>query len=99
MPLSSYLLYLTAGRLLVWLLQINGLTKPIWDSHPKLQELGECDLCLGFWVYLFLALFVKGATLGLWSWPIDRLVLAAVSAMGAHLLRIGWDSKFGITVV
>lgn len=99
MPLSSYLLYLTAGRLLTWLLQINGLTRPIWNSHPTLQELSECDLCLGFWVYLFLALFVKGATFGLWSWPTDRLVLAALSALGAHLLRIGWDNKFGITVV
>lgn len=98
MALSDFLLYLLAGRLWTWLLQTNGLTRPVWDLHPKLKELSECDLCLGFWVYLVLALRRREKG----PFPPSEggtLTLAAGSALLAHLLRLGWQAKFGITVI
>lgn len=95
MSLTQFVLYLAAGRLLTWLLQISGLMRPVWGKHPKLKELAECDLCLGFWVYLALA---PRRAFGLWSDPGERIVLAAFSSLAAHLLRLGWQAKFGVTV-
>lgn len=97
--MQDFLFYLAAGRLMTWLLQINGLTRPVFDSHPKLAELRECDLCLGFWVYLGLALFFT-PPLALFPRPVKQVVVAALSTFMMHLLRLGWASKFGgITVI
>lgn len=90
MELREFVLYLLAGRLWTWLLQTNGLTRPVWSLHPKLRELSECDLCLGFWVYLVLALRRRAR---------GPLTLAAGTAFLAHLLSIGWQVKFGTTVI
>lgn len=97
MKLPDFLLYLAIGKLITWLLQTNGLTRPIWKLHPILAELEQCDLCLGFWVYLVLALFLR-STLSLWPGPINRIVLAALSSFMAHLLRLGWENKFGVVI-
>lgn len=102
MSLETWLLYLAAGRLLTWLLQTNGLMRPVWGLSSLLTELRDCDLCLGFWVYLTLAILSPHTQfLSLLNWPawLGVIVLAALSAFIAHLLRLGYQSKFGITVI
>lgn len=99
MSLFNFLFYLAAGRLITWLLQTNGLMRPVWQSHPLLAEMRACDLCLGFWVYLGLALAWPRRIFGLWPHDIERGLLAAITAMVAHLLRLGWLSKFGTVVI
>lgn len=99
MTVAQFLLYLASGRLLTWLLQTNGLTRRLWRTHPLLTELSGCDLCLGFWMYLALALLLgPGDVFGLWRRG-ERVVLAAGSTFLAHLVRLGWQSKFGVTVI
>lgn len=97
MILPEFLLYLAAGRLITWLLQINGLMRPIWNRHPLLTELGECDLCLSFWVYLLIGAFLPAA-FGLWPWWLEVVILAALASLLVHLLRLGWQDKFGTVV-
>lgn len=99
MSLEVWLIYLAAGRLITWLLQVNGLLRPLWSLHPLLSELGSCDLCLGFWVYLALGLGLSQEVLGVWPWWAEIVILAALTSFVAHLLRIGWQSKFGVTVI
>ncbi len=88
------------GRLVVWLLQTSGPTKRIWRLHPLLEELADCDLCMGCWVF----------PLGAWLLSVnllDPVYVAVVSeiltgwlvAFGVHLARLGWQSKFGVTVL
>ena len=97
MTLLSFFAFLAAGHLWTWLLQTSGLTRPLWQSHPKLTEVAECDLCLGFWVYLGLGLLRKDRkTTGLWAWSVETVILAGVSAFVMHLIRLGWTQKFGI---
>ena len=88
--------YLLIGRLLIWLLQISGLMRPVWKSHPVLTELSECDLCLGFWVYLGLGWFVT--PLDFWPRFIELVILAAVATFTMHLIRLGWQTKFGVVI-
>lgn len=88
--------YLLIGRLLIWLLQTTGLLRPVWQLHPLLTELSECDLCLGFWVYLGLGWFVTLPDI--WPWPVELVILAAVSTFTMHLIRLGWQAKFGVII-
>ncbi len=90
--------YLASGRLLTWFLQTNGLMRPVWRWKPILSELGQCDLCLGFWVYLGLGSFLKQG-FGLWPRSIEVIVQAAMSSFIMHLLRLGWQMKFGGVII
>jgi len=48
-------LFLLAGRLVIWFIQNTGLLQPVRRRYDLVNELIGCDLCLGFWVYLVLA--------------------------------------------
>lgn len=99
MTVPEFVLFLLTGRLLTWLVQTNGLSKTVWELHPLLKELNECDLCLGFWVFLVMSAIVKrqfSDSLPAWA---ACIVQAAFSAFVTHLIRLGWHSKFGVTVI
>ncbi len=99
MAADRYLLQLSIGALLTWLLQINGLMQPIWRLHSKLLELVECDLCLGFWVHLFIGIVTGSILTGLFPAWFEPVAYASISSFLVHLLRSGWNSKFGYTIV
>jgi len=92
-----------AGLLRAWTYRAigtAGLLKSLWRRHPLLMELAGCDLCLGFWVYLALAGLYRGGRLfGLWPAWLERVILAGLAALGVHLVRLGWEAKFGMTVI
>jgi len=97
MGIINFLFFLAIGRLIIWLLQINGLLKPFWALHELLAELGECDLCLGFWVYLGLSFTFENQLPEL-PWLISNIALAAIASFMVHLIRLGWGVKFGIVI-
>ncbi len=93
-----FLVWLGIGRLTIYALQVNGLTRSLFSKYAKLEELVDCDFCLGFWVFSFLA----------WALGINLLAPVYIPALSetmsgllasffVHLVRIGWTSKFGIT--
>ena len=99
MTVPEFALFLLVGRLLIWLIQTNGLSKLIWNLHPVLTELGECDLCLGFWVFLGMMFLASKPMFTFWPFWADYPIQAAIGAFTAHLVCLGWHSKFGITVI
>lgn len=44
---------------------LNFVRNPLKKLHPKLKELFECALCLGFWIGAAFGLFADGSIL---SW-------------------------------
>jgi hypothetical protein len=99
MTVPQFAIHLLTGRLLTWLVQTNGLSRPIWRLHPTLTELGECDLCLGFWGFLAMAILAGKPMFNLWPRWFDYVAQAAISTFVVHLVRLGWQRKFGVTVI
>lgn len=88
---------LVLGRLVIWAAQTSGPTKRIWDWKPILTELGECDFCLGFWVYLALAWIMDVNLLEPNYFPfVSEIVTAIAVSFGVHLARIGWTMQYGV---
>jgi len=88
------------GRLLVWVLQTSGPTKRIWDLHPLLKDLGECDFCMGCWVYTILAIFFKVNLMDPLFYPVVSDVVTGIAfAFVAHLATVGWRTKWGYEVL
>lgn len=98
MTLAQFFIFLATGRLLIWLIQIASLLKPIWALHPLLTELSECDVCLGFWVFLLLAIGLE-PPFDYWHPVVEMIILASIASMMAHLIRLGWTSKFGVEII
>jgi len=99
MTVPNFVLFLMTGRLLTWFLQTNGLLDPIRKLHPLLEEMNECDLCLGFWVFLIMSILLKHQYSNTGPGWFNYLVQATFSTFVAHLLRLGWNSKFGVMVI
>ena len=96
----NFVVLATLGRLLVWVVQTSGPTRRFWSLHPFLAELGECDFCVGCWVFSLLA------------WPLGVNLLAPVYIPGlseivtgiafsfiSHLAAAGWRAKWGTEVL
>lgn len=100
MDLRQVASFLLVGRLFIWIAQIAGALRWFWKLHPLLEELRECDLCLGVWVYLFLAC-VWPMDFGLFRYTavLSQLVVGAVSSFAMHLLRLGWNVRFQTIVM
>lgn len=95
----EFLGFLAAGGIVTWLLQSAGLLKSVWEIHPLLEDLIECDLCLGFWVYLILGMLLRQAVFGLWLWWIEPVIVAAICTTLAHLIRAGWLARYSTTII
>lgn len=93
------MIYLAAGRLLVWTLQNAGLLRWFWSLAPILEELRACDFCMGCWVYFGLIMVMPGPALGIWPTIVERLIIAITTAFLGHLIGIGWRDKFGVTII
>lgn len=88
---------LALGCLVTWTLQTSGPTQRIWSLHPLLTELGECDFCIGVWVYLVLVAVTRVNLLDPFYYPVVSEVVTAIAlSFGVHLARIGWSMKFGV---
>lgn len=97
--MSGWVRFLGIGKLLVYLIQVSPIPRGLPDG--LLQELVECDLCLGFWVYLFLGVMLRK--------DIDEefrrnrfvsgLATASISTFVMHLLSIGWRDKFSTYII
>lgn len=87
------IVYTLIGRILIWALSTTPLFDDVRGGHPKIQELLNCDFCLGFWVYSFLAVVFDlhlDEKRQVRMYPLIGLLTSFVM----HLFTIGWKEKF-----
>lgn len=96
---GDYLLYLSVGKLLIWIGQVF-----VSDTinNRILHKLFSCDLCLGVWTYTILALLFKMTILqDVFPYVpfLSELIAGVFSSFLMHLLSIGYREKFSVVVV
>lgn len=95
--MRTLIVMLVLGRLVIWAAQTSGPMKRIWSLNTLLTELGDCDFCLGFWVYLALAAVMKVNLLEPDYFPfVSEIVTAIVASFSVHIARIGWTMQYGV---
>jgi hypothetical protein len=74
--------------------------KIIW-LYQFFSSLISCNLCLGTWVYFFLALVFRVALFkSVFYCPvISELATGATISLAVHLFSIGWNEWFGTLVI
>lgn len=93
-----YFAYAALGKLLIYLFQKFPLTLSLSKRSEFLKQLFECDLCLGVWIYFFLALLFGTDKFYDWTYVpvITEFVIGAVTSFVMYLISIGWKSEFTI---
>ena len=95
--MRALIIAIVLGRLFIWVIQTNGLTRRIWKRHPILTELGECDFCLGVWVFTLLAWKMGVNFLEPDYYPLLSEFFTGIAlSFGVHLARIGWTASFTV---
>jgi len=94
----EFFLYAFIGRLLVFAVQKFPTEKIPLLNRELLQELINCDLCLGFWVYLVLS-FWMDVTILIDEFLLAQIVTAFATSLAVHLMRVGFDTEFKIIKV
>jgi hypothetical protein len=64
-----------------------------------LTTLIECNLCLGFWVYLILLIWFRVNIFSVYYPGLSEVATAALVSFVMWLLTVGWFSEFGIIEV
>ena len=96
---SSFALLLAVGKLLIFLGQKFVASN---SKNAFINRLFDCDLCLGTWVYIGLALAFKVAIFqDVYGYVplVSEVVTGAVATFGMHLLSLGWRMKFAVEVI
>lgn len=96
---AGYLLFLAAGRLLIFL-GVKFVTQND-IKIPFVQKLASCLLCSGVWVYTILS-FVSGYRI-LEDWTVvpflSQVITGCFSAYLMYLVEVGWKSTYEVIVV
>lgn len=102
MSLLDALAYIAIGKVLIYL----GMQVPLPDFLKKIKTieyLHGCDLCLGVWVYGFLAFFMQMDLLSALMFHyvpfVSELVTGGTISFLVHLLTLGWKTKFEVIIV
>lgn len=99
--MSKLFFYIAIGKLSIYFIQIFPPVELLYRV-PKigkyLEKLIECDLCLGVWVYWFLAFFFSVNYMQEWFYVpvLCELLTGAITSFIMHLISIGWKEKFGV---
>jgi len=95
----DFLIYLGSGKLLLFFIKKFPPIHDIMSKRELLKQLYECNLCFGFWVYLFLAPFINVDIDKINNKILKWIILACLSTYIAHTMSIGHDELFGKMVI
>ena len=101
-----YIFYAGLGKLFIFLIQKAPYTKFIIGffkgrGRSFLEELFGCGLCLGFWIYTFLALLFQYANVNVnildipYAPLISAIITGAITSFAVHVFSTGWKDLFG----
>jgi hypothetical protein len=90
----DFLLYLGSGKLLLFLLKKFPPAKKFMSNGELLPQLYNCDLCFGFWVYLFVSFFMDIKVDQVKNPIVRRLIVSAISTLLAQCSSVGYSELF-----
>lgn len=102
--MNNLILYILIGKLLIFLIQKFPFSKlffigRFFGEGRFLEQLFSCDLCLGVWVYTFLAFFFGVNYFGFYFIGVTEFLVGATTSFIMHLITIGWIDKFGTFIL
>jgi hypothetical protein len=93
-------IYLAVGKVSIYLIQKFPLTEKIGKKWGLLEKLFNCQLCLGTWVFWFLAWMFGLHFETVYYVPIlSELLFGGCASFVMYLISAGWNSLFQTVVI
>jgi len=102
MTVLEYIIFAVVGKLTIYFIQVFPLDHlPLVGKWFRgcLNKLWKCDLCLGFWVYLFLAVVLHANIFNFYVNGINEIIMGMITSFLVHLISLGWKDKFSVLYV
>jgi len=94
------LLYTLTGKLTIFILQKFASANLKLLGSRFLNDLFECDLCLGVWVFTGLAVAFEINLVDLFYVPIiSEILTGAAMSFLVHVFSNGWKALYNVTVI
>jgi len=92
----DYLVYAAIGKLTIYIIQTFPLDTvfSVFREERFLGKLWSCDLCLGVWVYFFLALIFRVNIFPAYFPIVTEMIMGMMTSLLVHLISLGWSAKF-----
>lgn len=89
----EFVIFAALGKLLM--VFIRKFPPAVWIAK-KINFAIDCNLCLGFWVYLVLSFMYPLNVLdtGIPIW--DEIIVAAATSWVMHVFVAGWNDLYGV---
>ena len=91
----QFLVYLGSGKLLLFLAKKFPPIQWVANKWELLQKLYSCDLCFGFWFYLFLTPFFNINVDYIDDVILGWVITAMLSTFMMQLLSVGFEELYG----
>lgn len=100
--LSSWIVYILLGRMIIWSFQQFPLPKFL-DENRIVRKLHECDFCSGVWGYGIFSYLMQLELLGPLGFqyvPVfSELVTGVTISFMVHIFVLGWKTRFEVVVI
>jgi hypothetical protein len=98
--IDELVIYFAVGKVSIYLIQKFPLTQKLSEKSELLEKLFNCNLCLGVWVYWFLAfLFGLHWQAFIYVPVLSELLFGACASFVMWLISLGWNSQFQTIVI
>lgn len=97
--LVEFFTFVGVGKLFVFLLRKFPPFRDIMGKREFSRELYDCELCLGFWIYLFLSPFFKIKINPINNRLLNNTVLAMITTFMVFLISDGWRANFETVIM
>ncbi len=102
MLLSNWIVFLLAGKVIIYLWQNFPLPAAL-EKFRTIEKLHNCDLCAGVWIYGSLSFFLGMDILQILSFSyipiVSEVVTGCLVSFVVHIFSIGWHEKFNNILV
>jgi hypothetical protein len=100
MTLEYWFIYLAIGALVIFVWRKSPYSKWIGQKSKFIQELQDCNLCIGFWFYFLLAIIMQvNVFKEFYIIGVSQFLSAVVTAFFFYVLHAGWDALFRDIVI
>jgi hypothetical protein len=95
MLVLDWLVVALSGRLVMLLFDTSPLSGWLKSLHPVMDKILSCGLCLGFWTYLLMYLFLDiNGIIFIQNKIFCAIISAALTSFIVWMFEAGWKAKY-----
>lgn len=100
MSLEYWFIYLAVGAVAIFIWRKSPYAKWLASKSTFIDDLQNCNLCIGFWFYFLLAIVMQVNVFSeFYVVIVSQFLSAIITTFFFHVLYAGWNALFTSIVI